>query len=60
MAVVPAGGIGEKSMHIDMTEANENMDMPTHVQTYRKFASMVKYSIGGIVVLLILMAVFLT
>ena len=49
-----------KSMHIDMTEANENMDMAAHAQSYRKFATLVTYSIGGIAVLLILMAVFLT
>jgi Bacterial aa3 type cytochrome c oxidase subunit IV len=47
-------------MHIDMTEANANMDMAAHVQTYRKFATLVMYSIGGLAALLILMAIFLT
>lgn len=47
-------------MHIDLADANENMDMAAHVETYRKFATFVKYSIGGAVVLLICMAVFLT
>jgi len=47
-------------MNIDMAEANENMDMPAHVRTYRNFSSFVKYGIGAVVILLIGMAIFLT
>jgi hypothetical protein len=47
-------------MNIDMADANENMDMPAHVQTYRNFSVFVKYGIGTVVILLIGMAIFLT
>ena len=47
-------------MHIDLADANENMDMAAHVETYRKFGTLVQYSIGGAVLLLICMAIFLT
>ncbi len=46
--------------HIDMTDANESMDMPAHVRTYQNFVSFVKYGVGAIVILLIAMAIFLT
>ena len=46
--------------HIDMTTANDNMDMAAHIRTYRNFVSFVKYGIAAIVVLLIGMAIFLT
>ena len=47
-------------MHVDLADANENMDMAAHVETYRRFVTLVKYSIGGALLLLICMAVFLT
>ncbi|MBI4724799.1 MAG: aa3-type cytochrome c oxidase subunit IV [Rhodomicrobium sp.] len=47
-------------MNIDMTAANENMDMPAHVKTYRNFMTLVKYSIATVVIILIAMAFFLT
>ena len=47
-------------MNIDLAEANENMDMEAHVRTYRNFGTFVKYGIGSTVILLILMAIFLT
>lgn len=47
-------------MHIDLTDANENMDMADHVRTYRKFANLVKYSAAAVLVLLICLAIFLT
>ncbi|MGO9547042.1 MAG: aa3-type cytochrome c oxidase subunit IV [Rhodomicrobium sp.] len=47
-------------MQIDLADANENMDMPAHVDTYRHFVGFVKYSIGALVILLIGMAIFLT
>ncbi len=47
-------------MNIDLADADENMDMAAHVRTYRKFANLVKYSIGSAVLLLICMAIFLT
>ena len=47
-------------MHIDLTDANESMDMAAHVQTYRKFTTLVKYSAGAILLLLACMAIFLT
>jgi len=47
-------------MHIDLADANENMDMAAHVRTYRNFATLVKYSIAAAAFLLICMAIFLT
>jgi len=47
-------------MQIDMTDANENMDMPAHERTYRTFVSFAKYSVAFIALLLIAMAIFLT
>ncbi|MFY9643367.1 MAG: aa3-type cytochrome c oxidase subunit IV [Rhodomicrobium sp.] len=47
-------------MNIDLADANENMDMAAHVQTYRHFVTLLKYSAGGILLLLICMAIFLT
>jgi hypothetical protein len=47
-------------MNIDMSAANESMDMPAHVRTYKNFGSFAKYSIGTIAIVLIGMAVFLT
>ncbi len=47
-------------MHIDLADANDNMDMAAHVETYRHFLNLVKYSIGGALMLLICMAIFLT
>jgi Bacterial aa3 type cytochrome c oxidase subunit IV len=47
-------------MQIDMTDANENMDMPAHEKTYGNFVSFVKYSVAFIALLLIAMAIFLT
>jgi hypothetical protein len=47
-------------MNIDQADANENMDMPTHVKTYNNFMSFLKYAIGTIALVLIGMAIFLT
>jgi hypothetical protein len=47
-------------MNIEMADANENMDMPAHVRTYRNFGTFAKYAIGAIVFVLIGMAIFLT
>jgi hypothetical protein len=47
-------------MNIDMSAADESMDMPAHVRTYENFGSFVKYSIGTIAIVLIGMAIFLT
>jgi hypothetical protein len=47
-------------MNIDMAAANENMDMPAHVRTYKNFGTFVKYTIGAIVILLTGMAILLT
>jgi Bacterial aa3 type cytochrome c oxidase subunit IV len=48
------------AMNIDMSAADESMDMPAHVRTYENFGSFVKYSIGAIAIVLIGMAIFLT
>ena len=48
------------AMNIDQADANENMDMPAHVKTYESFMGFVKFGIGAVVTLLILMAIFLT
>jgi hypothetical protein len=47
-------------MQVDLTEANENMDMPAHARTYHHFTQFVKYSIGAVAIVLIGMAIFLT
>ncbi len=47
-------------MNIDQADANENMDMPAHVKTYKNFMTFMKFGIGAIVVVLIGMAIFLT
>jgi hypothetical protein len=47
-------------MNVDLAEANENMDMPAHVRTYRNFNAFVKYGIATVALVLIGMAIFLT
>ncbi len=47
-------------MKIDMTDANENMDMPAHVKTYQTFMSFTKFGIASVVIILVGMAYFLT
>ena len=47
-------------MNVDLTAANENMDMPAHVQTYNNFMRFVRFGITAVVVLLIFMALVLT
>lgn len=47
-------------MNIDQADANENMDMPAHVKTYQSFMSFVKFGIAFVVILMIMMALFLT
>jgi hypothetical protein len=47
-------------MNLDLTEANENMDMPAHVRTYANFMTFVKYGIGAVAIIVIGMAIFLT
>lgn len=46
-------------MTVDMSEGNENMDYAQHQRTYELFTSLVKYGTLGVVILLILMAIFL-
>jgi hypothetical protein len=48
------------AMNIDQADANENMDMPAHIKTYESFMGFVKFGIGCVVILIILMAIFLT
>jgi Bacterial aa3 type cytochrome c oxidase subunit IV len=47
-------------MNIDLTEANENMDMAAHVRTFHNFGNFIKYTIAVLAVLLAGMAIFLT
>jgi hypothetical protein len=48
------------AMNVDLTDANENMDMAAHVRTYENFGIFVKVSIACIAIVLIGMAIFLT
>jgi hypothetical protein len=48
------------AMNIDLTDANEKMDMAAHVRTYENFGLFVKVSIASIAIILIGMAIFLT
>lgn len=50
----------EWRMKIDLTNANENMDMQAHVKTYTSFMTFVKFAVLIIALILIGMAVFLT
>jgi hypothetical protein len=47
-------------MNIDLTGANENMDMAAHVRSYTNFGLFVKVSIASVVIILVGMAIFLT
>jgi hypothetical protein len=53
-------GEGTEKMDIDFAEANESMDMPAHVKTYRHFISFMKFGIVFVAIILIGMAIFLT
>ena len=44
---------------VEYTTATGN-DLPTHEQTYLNFVRLMKYCLGAIIVILILMATFLT
>jgi hypothetical protein len=55
-----AGPIEGRAMNIDLTDANENMDMGAHVRTYENFGLFVKVSIASVAIVLIGMAIFLT
>jgi hypothetical protein len=48
------------AMKIDLTDANENMDMAAHVKTYENFGLFVKVSIASVAIVLTGMAIFLT
>jgi hypothetical protein len=48
------------AMNIDLTDANQNMDMGAHVRTYENFGLFVKVSIASVAIMLIGMAIFLT
>ena len=47
-------------MNIDLTDANQSMDMAAHVRTYENFGIFVKLSIASVAIVLIGMAIFLT
>jgi len=46
-------------MAVDMSGGHPAMDYPEHERTYRGFMAFTKYSIIGLVALLVLMAYFL-
>jgi hypothetical protein len=48
-----------RAMNIDLSDANENMDMAAHVKTYENFGIFVKVSIATVAIVLIGMAIFL-
>jgi Bacterial aa3 type cytochrome c oxidase subunit IV len=47
------------AMNIDLSDANEGMDMAAHVKTYENFGIFVKVSIASVAIVLIGMAIFL-
>lgn len=47
------------NMAVDMSGGHPAMDYPEHERTYRGFMAFTKYSIIGLVALLVLMAYFL-
>jgi aa3 type cytochrome c oxidase subunit IV len=49
----------EVLMTVDMSDGNENMDYAQHQRTYELFTALVKYGTIGVVIILILMAIFL-
>lgn len=46
-------------MSVDLSDGNENMDYPQHMQTYNLFTGLVKYGSLAVIAILIGMALFL-
>lgn len=46
-------------MTVDMSGSNENMNAEGHEDTYNTFISLIKFGTVGVILILILMAIFL-